>query len=277
MDELISIRCGIVEKQHEKEFKLNSNFSKSELERWLTVMLTYHINCGVLSKAIETNFDSLTIQTFTSIVTLIHISIQLNINKLVLAGMSLKTALLVDTSKLPFYSEITGVLNGIATISSSTYELLEEIIRVNKIETFEELYDFFNNAKIMFETKNQPIDDILVGYKQNTYVYTSSKSTSSSTTPLTDPKQILEYLLYFETQDLFHNIIKKFKMYEKYETLSGGTKTHASDIQSLHAIEFFRSFLNEEIKSLDEFDNMHDVMEYFLHYGSKGFDINEFN
>lgn len=275
MDELISIRCGIVEKQHEKEFKLNSNFSKSELERWLTVMLTYHINCSVLSKAIETNFDSLTLQSFTSIVTLIHISIQLNINKLVLAGMSLKKALLVDTTKLPFYNEITGVLNRIATISSSTYELLEEIISANKIETFEELYDFFNNAKDLFESKGQPIDDILDGFKQNAFTYTCSKSTSSST-PLSDPKQILEYLLYFETHDLFHNIIKKFNLYEKYKTFSVGTKTYTSDIQSLYAIEFFRSFVNEEIASLDEFDNMHDVMEYFLHYGSKAFDINEF-
>ncbi|NCA22940.1 MAG: hypothetical protein EBS86_17665, partial [Crocinitomicaceae bacterium] len=199
---LVDLECGTVAEEHKDELDLAPDFDESQLERWLLVIMGYHMDTTTLAQFLSDSLSSCNIDQFQSIVTLVHVFMQLNIKKLMENDLSLHDTLVVEpTTKFPKFDEVVKNVKGTFSLTPQHFATLEEIAKKNNIKTFEDLFQLINDARSHIDGERLDVN------KLNEYIRTNASEEPPSTTEEEEKGDNLDdlpkYLIISETKTFY--------------------------------------------------------------------------
>lgn len=276
-DDLMILECGSVKKEHRDEFFLDPPpYDFNKLERWLIVMLTYHLDVEMFVEFIDEKNDDFTPEQFSSFLTLVHVYIQLNLQKLVNAKKDLRTVLKPVEPKDEMHHKYFEIVNKMFNLhtKSTSMDPFIKVVKKEGLKSFDEIIAFLgeliNLKKDM--NVNKLLEDIL---NEEISIGVKPSATAAAADPEVDLDELSDAIVVSETKYFYNKIMSHYDFLSIYKKVFGSFSNdkYVKDRKIVFAVDFFYQFMNDKITNIDDYANKEDVIEYFAEYAPETFTI----
>lgn len=265
MNELLNLQCGMVNPNYVKEFDLKEDFTETGIERWLIVTLTYHMDISAFSKEVVKISGSLTDITLTSVMTLVHVFIQINMQKIKdNTGYSLKE--IIDMTDKPAISEFLDVV----PFSPNMARLIHDIVNKFSLKTVKHFVFVCNTITTKIKNADNTYTSILTDMLNDLITFPAPVFTPGGKDEDDElMKTIATQVIVYETKLFYDKVIKDIDFMAMFKTIFAGSAATADvkDARVIHAIDFLHQYMNDPANvALNKYEFQEDVLEYFLIY-----------
>ena len=262
MNELHNLQCGMVNPNYVQEFDLKEDFTETEIERWLIVTLTYHMDIRAFSKEVVKISGSLTDITLTSVMTLVHVFIQINMQKIKdNTGYSLKE--IIDMTDKPAISEFLEVVPFSPNMASLIHDIVNKF-SLKTVANFVILCQYIIGTKAADNTYTSILEGVMDDTIPPPAFAPGGKDEDDELM-----KTIATQVIVYETKLFYDKVIKDIDFMAMFKTVFGGGAATADvkDARVIHAIDFLYQYMNDPANvALNKYEFQEDVLEYFLIY-----------